>query len=252
MPIISGRFLPAPQKWRQGDADFESFVAPIVWKLVFLKDVTDGLTRECAYVERRLGIKTPNGAGPAQRVFLIYSALLRRDEMELGLTAGESAPYRERQKLVLDAIRQKLSGLLSEAPESDFARLVRRKLRTLDKGGAEAKELKRLADMLFRAARVGSFAFARPETSQEETAEHLKRIRNDYCSGTFKDTFNRFVPQPVGPRKAILRMVDPIAMHEWRGSADEAAREMRTRMQAKIDEINAGLTPRLEKNPFFT
>ena len=59
------------------------------------------------------------------------------------------------------------------------------------------------------------------------------------------------MPQPVGPRKAILRLVEPVAMHEWRGSADEAANEMRRRMQAKIDEINAGLTPIVEKNPFF-
>jgi hypothetical protein len=241
----------ALQRGRQVDADFESFVAPIVWKLVFLKDVTSGLAGECAYVEKRLGIKTPDGAGPAQRVFLIYSALLRRDEMELGLTAGESAPYRERQRLVLDAIRQKLAGLLNEVPGSDFARLVRRKLRTLDKKSPEAGELKRLADMLFRVARVGEFAFARPQISQEEIAEHLKRIRNDYCSGTFKDTFNKFVPQPVGPRKAILRVAEPIAIHDWQGTADQASLEMRRRMQAKIDEINTGLTPRLEKNPFF-
>jgi hypothetical protein len=241
----------ALERGRQVDADFESFVAPMVWKLMFLKDVTNGLARESAYVEKRLGIKTPDGAGPAQRVFLIYSALLRRDEMELGLTAGDSAPYRERQRLVQDAIRQKLAGLLNEAPQSDFARLVRRRLRTLDKGSPEAKELKRLADMLFRTARVGDFAFGRPEISQEETAEHLKRIRNDYCSGTFKDTFNKFVPQPVGPRKAILRVVEPIAIHNWKGTADQASLEMRKRMQAKIDEINAGLKPILEKNPFF-
>ncbi len=253
-PLFSGAAemaMDALQRGRQVDADFESFVAPIVWKLVFLNDVTNGLARECAYVEQRLRIKTPNGAGLAQRVFLIYSALLRRDEMELGLTAGESAPYRERQRLVLDAIRQKLAGLLNEAADADFARLVRRKLRTLDKGSPEAKDLKRLADMLFRAGRVGDFAFARPQISQEEIAEHIKRIRNDYCSGTFKDTFNKFVPQPVGPRKAILRLVQPVAMHAWRGSADEAAQEMRRRMQAKIDEINAGLTPIVEKNPFF-
>jgi hypothetical protein len=253
-PLFSGApemAVEALQRGRQVDADFEAYVAPVVWKLVFLKDVRAGLAKECAYIEKRLGIKTPSDAGPTKRVFHIYSALLRRDEMELGLTAGESAPYRERQRLVLDAIRQKLSGLLNAEAGDDLTRLARRKLRSLDTGSAEAKELKRLADMLFKAGRVGAFAFAKKEISQEEVAEHLKRIRNDYCSGTFRDGFNKFVPQPVGPRKAILRLVEPVALHEWRGTADEAATEMRRRMQAKLDEINAKLPFRTEPNPFF-
>jgi hypothetical protein len=252
-PLFSGApemAMEALERGRQVDADFEAHIAPVVWKLVFLKDARAGLARECAYVEKRLGIKTPSNAGTAQRVFLIYSALLRRDELELGLTAGESAPYRERQRIVLETITQKLASLLGASAGDDVTRLARRKLRTLDKAGQEAKELKRLADMLFRAGRVGAFACAKAEVSQEEVAEHLKRIRNDYCSGTFRDGFNKFVPQPVGPRKAILRLVEPIALHEWRGTADEAAAEMRRRMQAKLDEINAGLELRLEPNPF--
>ena len=37
-------------------------------------------------------------------------------------------------------------------------------------------------------------------STQEGLAEHIKRIRNDYCKGTLRDTLNRFVPQPAGPR----------------------------------------------------
>lgn len=238
---------------RDADPAFQAFVAPIVWKLVFLHDVSAELARECAYVEKRLRIATPNGSTPAQRAFLIYSALLTRDEMALSLTAGESAPYRERQKLVLAAIRTKLAGLLDveQSDETDLPRLARRKLRELAKDAPEAKEIKRLSEMLFRVGRVSDFAFEKLEISQEEVAEHLKRIRNDYCSGTIRDGFNKFVPQPVGARKAILRAVEPLAMHDWTGSCDEAAAEMRVRMQAALNAINAGLMLRLEKNPFF-
>ena len=95
---------------------FEAYVAPIVWKLSFLGDVSAGLSRECAYVEKRLKIATPPGAGPAERVFLIYSSLLRRDELALGLTGGESAPYRERQKLVIAAVMSKLAAILGIEP----------------------------------------------------------------------------------------------------------------------------------------
>jgi hypothetical protein len=238
---------------RAQDAAFQSFVAPIVWKLSFLADVSAGLSRECAYVERRLKIATPPGSNPAQRVFLIYSALLTRDEMALGLTGGESAPYRERQKLVASAVTSKLAAILGvEADaETDWQRLARRKLRELDKKSAEAVELKRLSEALFRTSRVGGSAFQKPDISQEEVAEHIKRIRNDYCAGTFRDTFNAFVPQPVGPRRAILRVVEPLAMQDWRGTAEEAMQEARTRMQAALDVINAGLSPRLDKNPFW-
>jgi hypothetical protein len=255
-PLFAGAAemaLEALAAGRAQDASFQSFVAPIVWKLAFLGDVSAGLSRECAYVEKRLKIATPPGSSPAQRVFLIYSALLTRDEMALGLTGGESAPYRERQKLLVAAVTSKLPAMLGiEADsETDWQRLARRRLRELDRKSAEAAELKRLSEALFRASRVGESAFQNPEMSQEEIAEHIKRIRNDYCAGTFRDTFNAFVPQPDGPRRAILRVVEPLAMQDWRGTAEEAMAEARRRMQAALDGINAGLSPRMDKNPFW-
>ena len=255
-PLFAGAAemgMEALKRGRVDDEGFKSHVAPIVWKLAFLADVSAALARECAYVEGRLGIKTQAGASPAQRAFLIYSALLTREEMALGLTAGESAPYPDRRKLVTGALKSKLAGLLGvEADkEHDFQRLSRRRLRALESKDPQAAEIKKHAESLFRVARVGGFAFSNPEISQEETAEHLKRIRNDYCSGTFRDNFNKFVPQPAGPRRAILRVCDPIALHDWTGTAEDAMAEARSRMQASLNAINAGLTLRTEKNPFF-
>ena len=77
--------------------------------------------------------------------------------------------------------------------------------------------------------------------TQEELAEHIKRIRNDYCKGTMRDTLNRFVPRPVGPRTAIIRVPEPLAMHEFRGSVEEALVLTRQRMQDALDRINEGL-----------
>jgi hypothetical protein len=238
---------------RVENAAFQSFVAPIVWKLSFLGDVSAGLARECAYAEKRLKIATPVGASPAQRVFLLYSSLLRRDEMALGLTGGESAPFRERLSLTAATVKSKIAELLGVEPDADadWQKLARRRLRDMEKGSADARQLKHLSETLFRTSRVGEFAFQNAEISQEEVAEHIKRIRNDYCSGTFRDTFNAFVPQPAGPRRAILRAAEPLAMHEWRGTAEEAMHEARRRMQAALDGINASLSPRMEKNPFW-
>ncbi len=114
-PLFAGAAemaLEAMAAGRAEDAAFQSHIAPIVWKLAFLGDVSAGLARECAYVEKRLNIATPAGSGPAQRIYLIYSALLTRDEMALGLTGGESAPFRERQKLVKDAVQSKMADII--------------------------------------------------------------------------------------------------------------------------------------------
>jgi hypothetical protein len=255
-PLFAGAAEMAMEALEAGRAQnplFQSFVAPIVWKLSFLGDVSAGLSRECAYVEKRLRIATPSGASPAQRVFLIYSALLTRDEMALGLTGGESAPFRDRQKLVVAEVTAKMAAILGldAGAGADWQRLARRRLRELDRKSAGAGELKHLSEMLFRTSRIGEFAFQKPDISQEEVAEHIKRIRSDSCAGTFRDSFNAFVPQPAGPRRAILRVAEPVALHEWRGTAGEAMATVRQRMQGKLDDINTGLSPRLEKNPFW-
>ena len=61
------------------------------------------------------------------------------------------------------------------------------------------------------------FAFAGETITQEGIAEHLKRIRNDYCEGSLRDTLNRFVPQPAGPRRAIIRVPEPLGLHDFNG-----------------------------------
>ena len=90
--------------------------------------------------------------------------------------------------------------------------------------------------------------------TQEELAEHIKRIRNDHCKGILRDTLNRYVPRPAGPRTAIMRVPEPLAMHEVAGSDDEALALLRERMQEALDGINGmlGAAGRLKAypNPF--
>ena len=80
--------------------------------------------------------------------------------------------------------------------------------------------VKSSVDTFQRLIRIGPFAWASDRMTQEQAAEHLKRIRNDYCAGTVRDTLNRFVPQPAGPRRVIIRVAEPIAVHDYHGDAD--------------------------------
>lgn len=102
--------------------------------------------------------------------------------------------------------------------------------------------------------RLGEFAFAGETVSQEGLAEHLKRIRNDYLKSGLRDTLNLFVPQPAGPRTAHIRVPEPLAMHEFDQTDEQALDLVRSRMQAALDAINADLRAKgdvkMYANPF--
>ena len=170
--------------------------------------------------------------------------MLARDEERLGLTAAPSLSFAERHAAVIAALSAQLAGMLgveASAGPDELLRLARRKLRdkaALDRDAAKA--LKQSADALARVGRIGPFAFAGETITQEGIAEHLKRIRNDYCDGSLRDTLNRFVPQPAGPRRAYIRVPEALGLHDFKGSEDEALALLRSRMQAALDALNAG------------
>ncbi|EFG2885874.1 hypothetical protein BO068_005069 [Escherichia coli] len=45
------------------------------------------------------------------------------------------------------------------------------------------------------------------------------------------------MPQPAGPRVAHIRTPEPLAMHAFAGTAEQATEELRRRMQAALDGI---------------
>ena len=261
-PLLPGAVemaLEALQVGRKTNPKFQAWVAPVVWKLAFTRDVEKPLLAECAYVERRLKLgRAAPGPSLPERVYRIYETLLASDEERLGLVAARSLSFAGRQAAVISALSLELGSMLNVGPSTDsdeLLRLARRKLRdkaALD--GDAAKTMKATAAALTRVRRIGAFAFSDETITQEGVAEHLKRIRNDYCEGSLRDTLNRFLPQPAGPRRAIIRVPEPLGLHAFNGSEDDATSLLRARMQAALDAINAGLAAdgarRTYPNPF--
>jgi hypothetical protein len=246
-PLMPGAIemaLEALRRGREADPGFQAFVAPVVWKLVFQRDVEAELLSECIYVEGRLRIEPGEGLSLPARVCRLYETLLARDEADLGMEAQPVQPFAERHGSLLEAICKRLAVLLAldtpPAEPSDLLRLARRRLREA-KGDPGAPQIKAAIDRLALNLRLGPYAFAGETVTQEELAEHVKRIRNDYCKGTLRDTLNRYVPRPAGPRTAIIRVPEPIAMHGFEGSAEETLALLRGRMQEAIDDINEGM-----------
>jgi hypothetical protein len=258
MPGAAEMALEALKRGREAGRDLEVWVAPVVWKLVFTRDVEADLMKECAYVERSLRIEPADrSVALPDRVYRLYETLLSRDEEKYGVEPDPAAPFRERQKRVIEAMTGRLCKLLPEPAPAGSDEILRAGRRFLREGSADPelrKEVKSLSDAIARIQRVGNFAFSGETVTQEGLAEHIKRIRNDYCKGTMRDTRNRFLPQPAGPRRAHIRTTEPLAVHEFLGTPAEAMAEIRRRMQAALDGINSGLCQKsglkTYRNPF--
>lgn len=257
-PLLPGAVemgLEALEQGRANDPAFKAWVAPVVWKLAFLKDVEPELAKECAYVERSLKMERQAADTLPERIHRIYSALLARDEATAGISVDPAGSFAERQDRVVAALAIRLAADIgAEAGDaSEVLRLARRWLRSGHGDAERQKQVRKLTDTIQRIRRIGAWAWAEPTISQEGLAEHLKRIRNDYCRGSWRDTANRFIPQPVGPRRAHIRVPEPIALHAFDGSVDHVLDELHRRMQATIDGIVADVRPGsiLYPNPFY-
>lgn len=244
-PLLPGAVemgLEALQRGRAADPAFQAWVVPVVWKLAFTRDVEHALARECAYVETGLGISREPGSALPARILHVYETLLGRDEESFGLAIDRARPFAERQRHLVSHLCRRLRDLVPGGAEhTDSAELLRLSRRWLrDNPAADPdmrKAVKATSETIQRLLRLGQFAFARARITQEEIAEHLKRLRNDYCKGSLRDTLNRFVPQPAGPRRAHIRVPEPLALHGFGGSVDEALDAVRRRMQRAIDDI---------------
>lgn len=257
LPGVVEMGLDALKRGRETNQHFKAWIAPVVWKLTFTKDVGSALARECSYVERSLKIERIAADTLPERIHHIYTTLLSRDASTYGVQSDQRASYAERQHdLVLELSRRLGQEISVDANSVDLSELLRRSRRWLKENADDGqRRVRKLMETVQRLQRVGPWAWAKPLTTQEELAEHLKRIRNDYCKGTLRDTLNHFAPQPAGPRCAHIRVPEPLGLHDHEGSIDDALVELRRRMQEAV----TGIVTELEAaggfisypNPFY-
>jgi hypothetical protein len=257
LPGTAEMALEALARGRAEEAGFEAWIAPVVWKLVFLDDADAALKAECAYVERSLEISGPaDGASLGARIHALYEALLARDEAALGIAVSRAAPLASRLDAALAAGAERLRALTGGTAEepAQTVRAARRWLREAKADASASAEARMLIERLQRLMRLGPFAWREPTMTQEQAAEHLKRIRSDYLEATRQDRIHRLVPRPVAPRRAILRVPEPIEVASFVGSPAALTEELRRRLQAGLDGLNAELRAggafRTCENPF--
>ena len=240
----------APQK--------SAFLLPIIWKLQFTEDATTGLAKECNYIERKLKIE---GSGnPAERALHIYDVLADREAAKLGLTMAAGLSLSKKLDVCETAACVQLGVYLgkdgADSDPSETIKLVKRKVRGEGKTPSEAgRAASKLADRLTKMRRLGDFAIKNPTITQEEVAEHLKRIRNDLCVGTLRDVINAYLPQPVARRVAHIRILPPVEVTGSETAAD-LMNAVRIALQNALDTVNNEIgktsTATSWPNPFYT
>jgi hypothetical protein len=235
-------------------------LVPIVWKVVFVEDATAGLMGESAYVERRLKLDGVTGSNPAERVHAIFQRLFDREAVNAGADGWSyDAPLKIKRERLAARLATILEGWLGDGESGRdaavVAQLVKRKAREADrKDLPETRTASKQADKLSLVLRLGDFAFERSEITAEQVAEHLKRLRNDWCKGSLRDILNKFVPQPVARRHAHIRFLEPVEVH---GGEDPAHLMglVRHAMQDALNDINAELATRAGRmvwpSPFY-
>ena len=266
-PLFAGVADMALEAARRASPPRRAWVIPVIWRYRFTRDVHDALGRELDLVDRKLHRHGPRDTDPARRVLDLYTAMLERDERQWNLPSAEGQPFALRQNSMLRALTARLGTMLDDvgiepletSTEDVFERSrtgVRRADRWLrddaSKTAPARDVIRALAKTLRRAIRFDPSWYPSSELTQEQVAENVKRLRADYCFTGLGDNLHRFVPQPVGPRVAHIRVPEPIDVTGSGIAAPEALlAELRNRMQHTLDEMTSQLPAgRRYPNPF--
>ncbi len=236
-----------------------ALVQPIVWKLVFLSDATDGLDRELRHVEQQLDLAM-RSAPLAERILGAYRGLLERAAQKWGVPLPKDETFDRQQRYVLTGLGDRLRTALAFDVATDLAgdadpeprmrplvRAAERALRQPDGVTGDKREaVKGLAEDVRKSLRFRPCLYPEAELTQEHLAENIKRLRGDYCSKTFADRFDKLVPRPAAPRIAHIRVPEAVDVGAMLGPAealaesnvDDLVASLKVRMQAALDAIN--------------
>jgi hypothetical protein len=115
------------------------------------------------------------------------------------------------------------------------------------------EEVRAAAKTMRRAMRLDPAWYRSAQLTQEQVAENVQRLRADYCFTGWSDHLHRFVPRPVAPRIAHIRVPQPIEVTGV-DAADALLLELRQRMQGVLDDLAEQQLPntgaRTYPNPF--
>ncbi len=248
------------------------YIVPIVWKYRFVRDVSARMHREMGILEKGLELPRGDATSVPLRFHALQANLLARRMQRFGFgdTTGD---FFERQsafqRSLIDALEAHYPTEDAESLDKRIARMIRAirsELSPLARDATTADRravLKEHIAMAEEARRLGEFSrdvYGSAMLSQEQLFESLKRMRDRLLRGGWKNTIAIMMPRPFGPRVVHVGVPDAIrvsAVAAAHAKDYEASllEHTRSRMQEKLDEINARIAPDVARfshqNPFI-
>jgi hypothetical protein len=249
------------------------YIVPLVWKYRFVRDVSARMHREMRILEQGLELPSGDALSIPQRFHALQENLLAARMQRFGF-ADTVGDFFERQSAfqthLVDTLERHYDMEDAESDDKRIARLARAiRAEQSAIGRDESPEtaekratLKEHLAMAEEAKRLGEFSrdvYGSAMLSQEQLFESLKRIRDRALRRGWKNMIAIMMPRPFGPRVVHVGVPDAIRVSnvpEAQTKDYEASllEDTRTRMQDKLDEINARIAPEVAKfshpNPF--
>ncbi|MBI5202386.1 MAG: hypothetical protein HY925_12420 [Elusimicrobia bacterium] len=234
-----------------------TYIAPVVWKFRFVGDVSGGLLREIAYLEKALSLPTGEGLELAARFGELEEGILAQRMKQFGYAGASEGDFFARQEAFRAWLIDDLAGrhfLDAALPPAGGVLRVARAMRTeLGRSADEARRAQLASDIekADEARRLGEFSreiYGGERLTQEQIYESLKRDRDRLVRGGFVEAIGRMLPRPVGPRIAHVGVPAPIRVLKAAAAGGKVYEALlleytRERMQAKLDEINRRIAP---------
>ncbi|MBY0404169.1 MAG: hypothetical protein K2X66_09740 [Cyanobacteria bacterium] len=245
------------------------FIAPVVWKLNFTKNVAHGLKAEIREIEGKLHLPSPKHPSLAESFVTLQLNVFKQQAKVFGYEPNTPVDglnffiQQENFKKFLVQQLEKTYGKQHENEEKNIY-LLGKAIRGVKANHPE--QYKQDNDIHREIGRLSSFVkevYNTPHLTQEQIAESLKRMKQELLEGGYRDEVQKKIPRPVGDRTAHIRVVDPINVSALLGNKTQLTEAEQTelitqiqgKMQEKIDAINAEIAPIVKKhqviNPFY-
>ncbi len=253
-PLFRGVVEMALEAARRAGADRPVYIVPVVWKYLYIRDVSADIHAELDVMERALGIPCRAGLDVAERFFGLHEAVLERQASRFGHATTGSGDFFARQEALRDALLEQLSRRYSIEPTGLIERDILRYRKAINATPARSVEDLAIADEALRLSGFTRADYGAPVLTQEQIHESLKRMRAALMRRGRRQTFENLLPRPFGPRVAYVRVPEPILVDSRRSAegryADQLLEATRDAMQAALSAIRNPYAVPTWPNPF--
>ena len=239
-PLFSGIFDMSMQAFEKSNGTKPVYIAPVIWKLVFNKNVNKELHSEISYINKELKLYSNLNNTVSERTYELFLNLFSKIALthNINLTSNN---IRLIQIQLINGLLVKISNEIKYDLTND-SKLDLKNISKLVKN----QNNKNLKNSLKDLNNISSFTFnyyTNELLSQEQIAEILKKVRINFCTQGVFNLIHKFVPTPIASRTAYIEVPDAINLNnllsENHGNIKEKTLNiLQQKMQFTLDQLN--------------